>query len=300
MSSSPRTQRAVRFRPKPQFWFGVVVLVPLIAWYLVFAFIPIIRTFWISLHTYNALNPALSRFSGLHNYRLIVNDPRFLTALQNSVLYMVAKNLMAVPLALLLAFLLDRTPRRQFYMFAFFLPVLTSLLGTAVLFQYFYDPTVGLFNAILSFLGLPGQPFIRSERQALVSVAAMDAWKSFGFYTLLLLSGILNIPDSYYDAAKIDGANSFRIFLHITMPLLSRTLLLVLVIAGIDGFQVFAAPYILSGPGRSTLVLSQLIYGEGLRNLNLGYASAASFVLFFIIMIFTLIQFRVQRTDWEY
>lgn len=296
--ATPRLAR--RLPNSPQFWFGAVVLLPLLAWYIVFAFMPIVRTFLLSLQTFNALNPALSRFSGLRNYTFIFSDPRFLTALQNSFVYMLIKNAMAIPLALLLAVLLERTRHRQFYMFAFFLPTVTSILGTAVLFKYFYDPTVGLFNALLESVGLPGQPFIRSESQALASVAAMDAWKSFGFYTLLLVAGILNIPETLYDAAKIDGANGRTMFFRITMPLLSRTLLLVFVIAGIDGFQVFAAPYILAGPGRSTLVLAQLIYNEGLTNLNLGYAAAASFVLFVIILAISLLQLRLVRSDWEY
>jgi ABC-type sugar transport system permease subunit len=175
-----------------------------------------------------------------------------------------------------------------------------SLLGTAVLFKYFYDPIGGLFNTLLTFVGLPAQTFIRSEGQALLSVAAMDAWRSFGFYTLLLFAGLLDIPDIYYEAARIDGANRFRMFWYITVPLMKRTFLLVLVVAGIDGFQVFAAPYILAGPGRSTLVLSQFIYNEGLRNLNLGSASAAAVVMFVVIMGITLVQLRLISTNWEH
>jgi len=286
------------------FWFGLVVLVPIFAWYAVFALWPIVGAFWISLHRYNALNPELGRFVGLRNYLELPGDERFRAALANSFLYMLAKNLMALPVALLLAVLLEKVRRRQFYLFAYFLPVVMSLIGTVVLFIWLYDPVVGLLNGLLQAVGLPPQKFLRSESQALVSIAGMDAWKSFGFYTIVFLAGLLNIPEILYDAARVDGADGWRSFWHVTLPLLSRTLALVLVIAAIDGFQVFAAPYIMGdhrgGPGRSTLVLSMLVYLEGLANLNLGYAASVSFVLFVIVIAIAIVQLRLLRRSADY
>jgi multiple sugar transport system permease protein len=161
---------------------------------------------------------------------------------------------------------------------------------------------VGLFNRLLNAVGLPSQQFISSIDQALYSIVAMDAWRSFGFYTLLLLAALLNVPSLLYEAARIDGAGELLIFFRIALPLIQRTLLLVFVLAAIDGANVFSVPYYMTGfgPGRSTLTLAGLIYNEGLQNLNLGYASSVAIVLFVIIMVVTLIQLRLLRTNWEY
>jgi len=290
----------IPFWRKQTFWFGLAVLGPIVIWYVGLSFWPILRAFSISLQVFNALNPELTKFAGLDQYRDVFTSPRFQRALTNTWQYMLTKNALAVPVALLLALLLDRVRSRQAYLFAYFLPGVMSVVGLAVLFRWLYDPTVGPIDGVLRSIGLPAQSFIRSEAQALPSVAGMDAWRSFGFYTILFLAGLMNIPDSIHDAAKGDGAVGWRSLRYVLLPLLTPTVLLVVVIAAIDGFQVFAPVYVLEGPGRSTETLSLLIYRAGLQELNLGFAAATSFVLFAMVVTVSFIQMRLLRERWEW
>jgi multiple sugar transport system permease protein len=298
-----------RMRQWSQVRFGALVLVPVFAWFILFMFVPIVQTFWLSFRTFSPLNLDLSKFVGFSNFADVLGDPLFQQAAKNSLIYVVVKVVIIVPLATVVAVMLARTKHRQFYVIAFFVPGVMSLLASSVLFRFLYNPNLGVFDQILSFLHLPTSNFIYSPDSALGSLIAMDVWKSFGLYTLIVLAGVLQIPTSINEAAMIDGAGPFRSMWSITLPLIRRVISLILVMSTIDAIQSFSSSFALSGygptnatfgPQNSMLLLSGLIYTKGIQSLDLGYAATASLVLFIVVLLVTLIQLRITRSDVEY
>ncbi len=298
------TMKRHPIRQWSQVRFALLVLIPVLAWFVIFMLVPIGQTFWLSFQRFNPLNLDVSRWTGLDNFVDVLNDPRFQRASLNSLVYVIGKVALTIPISIGLAVLLARSRHRQFYIVAFFLPGVMSLLATAVLFRFLYNPNIGAFDQILRFLHLPTSAFIYSPDSALASLIAMDVWKTFGFYTLIALAGVLQIPPSLREAAELDGAGPFRSFWYVTLPLLRRIIALILVMTTIESLQVFSSAFVLSGstygPQDSMLVLAGLIYTKGIGSLDLGYAGAASLVLFLVTMIVTLFQLRITRSDVEY
>lgn len=165
-----------------------------------------------------------------------------------------------------------------------------------------YQPAFGLFNMVLRSLGLPPQAWLNSVSMAMPSVIAMSVWKGLGFSIVLLLSGLQGIPDTYYEAAMLDGAYGYKMLWHITLPMLRPTLVYVIVTGFIGAFQAFTEIYMMTqgGPIHATRVLGLHIYEESMKYLKMGYGSAMSFILFAIIFVFTLVQLKVTKQDWEY
>lgn len=297
----PKVRKVLR---RPQFWFGIVVLIPTFVWYGLFAFGPILRGLLLSVTSFNFLEPENSRFIGLENFKLVTQHFLFPIALKNTLLYALELWIFTFPLALLTAVCLTSINRgRGFFQFTIFIPVVVSMVAMTLLFKQILDPDTGLVNAILRSLGLPEGKFLTDEKSALPTVAAIDAWKILGSYMVLLTAGLLNIPQEMYDAAKVDGANSWETFWKITIPLLSPVLVLVITMLLIQGLQVFLSATLLprtpGGPGYATTVLSIWLYNEAFSNWRFGFASAISIVLFAIVFILTLIQMRLRAT-WEY
>ncbi|MBI2942165.1 MAG: sugar ABC transporter permease [Chloroflexi bacterium] len=291
-------RRALR---RPQFWFGLAVLAPVLAYYLVFAFLPFAGAAFMSVTRFNLLDIPKSPFVGLDNFQDLLAEPRFYLALKNSVVYAAVHMAGQLPLALFLAALLNEVRRLQkVYLFAIFTPVVSSLVAVGLLWRWLYEPGVGPINFILRSVGLPQQGFLSSPDQALYSIAAMEIWKGLGFYTVILLAGILNIPETYYEAARIDGASFWRCFWHITLPLLGHVLLLVSVLMAIGGLQVFTPMRVMPGPGASTLVVNVMIYEEGVQSLRMGFATALALVMFVIIFVITLVQLRLLKPTWSH
>ncbi|HMN31204.1 MAG TPA: sugar ABC transporter permease [Caldilineaceae bacterium] len=290
---------------KPQFWFGAFILVPLLAWYIIFGFWPIIRAFRMAVTDYQLLDPAASPFVGLKHFRMLFDYELFWISLKNTLLYAAAFYAIMLPLALLVAVALAAVKRgRNLYQALIFIPVVVSLVAISLLFKMLMDPQVGQLNAILRALGLPSSRFLSGPESALLSVVAVDVWKALGFYVIILTAGILNIPEEMYDAAKVDGAGAWPRFRHITIPLLAHTLALICVLIAMHGLQVFTQVVVMppqaGGPGRATYVMNLLVYNEAFMNLRFGFATATSFVLFLFILVITFIQFRVIRPKWSY
>ena len=291
---------------RPQFWFGLSVLVPIFVWYGVFAAWPIARAIFISLHNWSVLNPAMSQFVGFENYAELLERDLFTTALINTVKYVLALILCVTPLSLLVAALLNSVQRGQRIYLAFiFLPVVISTVAAAVMFRWFYDFNAGLFNSLIGLVGVPPQPFPNSFDQALFSVVAVDVWKSLGYYTVILLAGMLQVPQTLREAARMDGANAWHVFRYVDLPGIRNVLALVTVIVAIQGFQAFTPILVMTegvgsgGPGRSTTVLPLLIYQDGLLRFQLGNATAVAFVLFAIVMVVTVVQLWILRRSWQ-
>ncbi|HEV8635569.1 MAG TPA: sugar ABC transporter permease [Chloroflexota bacterium] len=288
---------------RPQFWFGAAVLVPTVLWYLLFAFVPILRGLWIAAADYNVLAPSASRFVGLANFEKLLVNPLLFIAIRNTLLLAVLQFAATLPLALVLATCLTNIRRgTRLYQGLIFLPVVVSLVAVSLLFRMLMDPEVGTFNQILNALGLPTSRWLSSSDTALPTVAAIDVWKNLGFYVMLLTAGMLNIPAELHDAARVDGVNEWQRFRHITLPLLGHTLALVMVLLAIGSLQVFTGPYVLTsgGPAQATYVFNLLIVEEAFANLRFGAAAAAALMQFALILVISLVQLKLIRPKWSY
>ena len=301
MSSTVTTWSSKRAKFIRQYGFVIAVLVPIMLWFVLFAFGPILYAFYASLFNMHTLDPSISRFIGLENYQSLANDRRFLGSMYNVFRFVVVKAIGNIVLSLGLALLLERLRRgRNFYLFFIFMPVVMSVVAVSILFIWLYDTRVGLLNFMITSAGLPAQSFLRSTAQALYSIVAMDLWMTYGYATVIFLAALLDIPSEYYEAAKIDGASRWQAFRYITLPLLSNALVLVLVLIVIDGVQKFTPVAVMTngGPADSTLLPSVLVYRQGLgaNNYQMGYSSAMAVVMFAVILVVTVLQLKLFRS----
>ena len=179
----------------------------------------------------------------------------------------------------------------------FYSPVITSTIAAAILFDWFYQPTYGLFNTILRALGFSGIGWVTDTSTAVMSVIIFKLWKDFGAAMLIYLAGLQDIPQELKEAAAIDGASPLKSFFRITFPLLKPAHTYLLLTNIIGGFMIFQETYMLKGPMNSTRTVVNYIYEKGFESFQMGYASAMSFVLFLIVMAITLIQYKVTKMD---
>ncbi len=289
--------------------FILSVLAPMAIIFLLFWVYPLIGGVWGSFTLWRAFNPN-QPFVGLRHYSILLDDPIFRTAFTNTFYYALMYLPTGIVVALILALGIEATGiLRGFFRMVYFIPVVTSTVATALIWQWLYQPSFGLFNQILELLGLPTQSYLKSTSQALPSIVLYALWKTVGFNMVLFLAGLTSIDATYYDAARVDGANRWQMFWRITLPLLQPTMVFVLVTGVIGTLQVFGPVFIMSsaagdalpgGPANSTMVVSVYQWLVAFRELELGYGSAMGVVLFMIILVLTLAQVRFLRTRWEY
>ncbi|MHB0859440.1 MAG: carbohydrate ABC transporter permease [Anaerolineae bacterium] len=301
----PRSRLSVRFTAllhHPQFWFGLAMLVPWFIWYAIFLYRPIIQGFWWSFLKYDLLRPSESTFVGLKNFQNVFANARFWIALKNTFTYAVLTYALRIALALFISWFLVIVRRGQkLYQFIVFLPVVVSMVAISMLFKMLMDPQFGTLNQMLRALGLPTSQWIASSDTALISIILVDVWKGLGFSVILLMTAMLNVPETLYDAAKVDGATGWRLFRYLTLPLIAHTLAMVSVLQVIGGLQVYVSVAVLGpGPGTSTLVINQMIVTEAFQQWRFGFATATSLVMFAIILVLTVLQLRVFQPKWEY
>lgn len=232
---------------------------------------------------------------GFENYTRILSDPDILNTVVNTFLYMALFTPAAVGFALLIALVLvaRTTPLRGLFRTALFLPFVVSLAVAAFAWSYLLDPLVGLLSYWLSLVGIHLGDVLNSPTLAMPTVVLVAVWKNFGFYMVIFIAGLNDIPRDLYEAARVDGAGSFARFRHITVPMLSNTLAFVLIFAMIAALQAFDQIYVMTGGGpyghTQTVVME--IYTAGFRRLELGFASALSYLLLVATLILSLIQF---------
>jgi multiple sugar transport system permease protein len=289
--------------------FILTILVPMAAVFLLFWVYPLIAGIWGSFTLWRAFNPE-QPFAGLRHYQALMDDPIFLTAFKNTFYYALLYLPAGIVLSLILALAIEATGiLRGAFRMIYFLPVVTSTIATALIWAWLYQPSLGLFNQILELLHLPSQSFLKSSSQALPSIVLYALWKNLGFNMVLFIAGLTSIDPTFYDAAKVDGANRWQMFWRITLPLLQPTMVFVLVTGVINTLQVFGPVYIMSsgegdslpgGPANSTMVVSVYQWLLAFRELELGYGSAMGVVIFIIILLLTVAQMRFLRTRWEY
>ncbi|MWV42173.1 ABC transporter permease subunit [Paenibacillus sp. HJL G12] len=277
---------------------GTMFILPAFVLFAVFIFIPLIYGFVMSFTDYGGFNMK-SNFIGFDNYSKLFHDDYFLISLKNNFIY----TLLFVPLTMLLALLAaialnNVLHLRKYLRMAFYFPQITSMVSIAIVWGLLLNPISGPINQMLKAIGISNPPeWLMSSSWALLAIVLVAVWKSFGYYMIILLAGIQGIPTHLYESAKLDGASKFQQFLYITLPSLSPTLFMVLILTIINSFQVFDLVSVMTngGPGRSTNVLVFRIYQEAFMNYRMGYAAAMSTVLFLIIMIISLIQFKLEK-----
>jgi multiple sugar transport system permease protein len=279
---------------------GISFILPNFLGFALLTLVPVVAAFGLAFMEWDSYNPA--EWVGLDNFQKMFGSDTFWIALRNTLYY----GLGHVPLTLLcslgLALVLNRKLRGvRFFRTAAFFPYVTSMVAVAVVWNMLFNPTMGPVNQFLVHLGISNPPgWTSSSDWAMPAVIITSVWRDMGYYMILFLAGLQTIPVEYYEAARVDGANAWQRFWHITLPTLRPTTFLVLILLTVGSFKVFDLIVVMTdgGPGRATLVLSQLIYREGIAQGDFGYASAISLVLFVIVLIVTVLQFRLgERKD---
>ena len=293
-----KQQPATRFSKllyKDGTW-AFIMLLPNLIGFFMFILIPVLATFMISFMDYDIVSPM--KFVGLQNYIEMFRDPIVHQTLGNTLVYTVITVPVGMVFALILAVVLDQKVfGRRFYRAVYFLPSITSMVAIAVVWQWIYNPEFGLLNYILSLFGLKGPSWLSSSSTSLLSIAIVGIWKSIGYNMLLFLAGLQGISETYYEAAKLDGANPLQEFFYITLPLLSPTTFFIFIMSIIGSFQVFDSVILMTngGPGRSSSVLVQYLYENAFKYFRMGYACAVAYLLFFVVLIVTAINLRVEK-----
>lgn len=279
------------------FWAGIF-LAPNLLGFLAFIFLPVLASFGLSFVRWDLLSAP--QWIGPGNYQQLLTDQIFWKVLWNTIYYTIGTVPAGIIIALLLAFALNQKLKLvKLFRATYFLPVISSTVAAAMVWQWLYNPEFGLLNFILSLVGIRGPNWLSSTVWAMPAVMIASIWKGLGFNMLLFLAGLQGIPDNYYEAAEIDGANGWTKFYHVTLPLLSPTTFFVVVMSIINSFQVFDQVYIMTqgGPARSTSVLVHYLYQNAFQYFKMGYASAIAYILFFLVFIITVIQLK-QSQNW--
>lgn len=291
---SPLNSHA-RWRQTKKFLLALAYLSPSLLIFIAFVFIPLVRSFILSLQLTDPIGRPVA-FAGLTQYQRLLNNPQFLNSLQRTLLFV----LYTVPATLVLAMGLAllgnlRLRRISIYRMVFSMTIAVSAATASLIFMYLFHPALGWFNYLLNLVGLPDVPWLTDVRFALPSVALVTVWLQLGLNTVILLAGMQGIPEELYESAMIDGATGPAKFRHITLPLLSPTIFFLIVVDLLAAFQTFTQFHVLTkgGPINSTNVLVFSIYREFYFNGQYAYAAAQSMVLFLIMLVVTIIQFGV-------
>ncbi len=276
---------------------GYLFVLPDLIGLLIFVAGPMIMALVISLTDWKLVGEP--QFVGLHNYEIIFKDPKFGASLGRTILYTVSFVPLVYCLSLGMAVLLTRRSRsNNFFRTVYFMPVAMSLVVAGVIWRFMFDPGNGLINELLGAVGLPPSQWTGSVQTAMISVIIVSVWKSAGYFMIILLAGIQDIPTDYTEAAEIDGANRRQIFWHIILPLLKPTSFFVLVILTINALQAFDQIYVMTrgGPAYATYTLLMYTYEKAFREWNFGYAAAMAVALFAMVFVLTLVQVRYFRS----
>lgn len=264
--------------------------------------IPLCYAVWLSLTNFHLLRGG--RFIGFGNYEKLLHDEVFIVAIKNTIYYTALFGFCVVIFGLLLALIGIKLKGivRTLYRSLCFVPAVISMVAAAYIWRNIYGVQYGFLNQILKMLGFGKVNWLGDPDLVLNSIVLLSVWKGVGFVMIILMAGLFEIPNVYYEAAQIDGAGSWRKFVHITLPLLRPTFLYVVVTQIIGAFQVFTQTYVLTdgGPGLASTTVVLEIYQRGFRFFRMGEASAMSFILFGVILFVVLLQFKLFRSELAY
>ncbi len=268
----------------------------------IFFFLPVAASFLLSVTDFDIYavgDLANARFVGLRNYAELAGNPLFWTAVRNTFYFALVGGPITVAVALAAALLVNAKVVRFKGVFRtiYFVPFVTTLVAVAIVWRYLYNPQYGLLNYVLGLVGIDPVNWLGDPTWAMPAIILLAVWKNFGYHMLIFIAGLQAIPGELYEAAELDGAGATRRFWHVTLPMLAPTFFFVGVVTMIGYFQLFAEPYVMTmgGPLRSTTSLVLLMYEEGFRWWRMGVAAAIAFVLFVLILAWTLVQLWMER-----
>lgn len=280
---------------------GLLLSAPFIVLFLVFTAWPVIQSLYMSftdMTRNDVLTPFAVNLVGFDNYAKVLADPVFQKAALNTTIFVVVGVPLTILLGLLVAVALDKgiTKARGFFRLGFYTPVITSIVAVAVVWRFLLQPDFGIFNQALAAVGIQGPNWLGDERTALLSLIMMAIWRNFGNAMIILLAGLQAVSWELHEAAALDGASTWQRFLHVTLPALRPALLFVLVTTTIGYLQFFEEPFVMTqgGPLNATLSASMFTFqqfGFG----KWGYAGAMAYITFAVILIVTIVQFRLTR-----
>ena len=269
-----------------------ILVLPALTGTLIFIVIPVFFSFYLSFCRWDLLSDI--KFIGLKNYIELLSSPAFGLIIKNTFVFAVSTAVIAIIIPLVLAAVLNNKIRgTEFFKTAYFLPFITPMIVIAIAWEWIFDPNNGLLNYILK----ANINWLYDTKTAMLALIIVSAWKLIGYNMVIFLSGFSSVNPNLYEASKIDGANEIQTFFKITLPLLSPTIFFVLVITTISSFQVFDLIYLMTqgGPMNSTNVLVYWIYKNAFEFFNIGEASAGAYILFLIILLLTIVQWKTRK-----
>ena len=277
---------------------GYLFLLPALLVFLLFIGAPMVITIVLSFFDYNMLQG--SEWINFDNYIEFFKNPTSWQIIWNTFKLTLILVALHIVIALLLAFVIykeKRGPVKYVYRTAVYLPSILTTASVAIAWYYMFNYDFGVFNWLLSQLGISGVKWLTSSSGVIVAICLFSLWKFVGTPFLYYLIGLQGIPDGYYEAAQIDGANKIQTFFHITLPMLTPTLFFVITITTINTFQIFDEPYIITngGPGNASRTLALHVYEKAFKAYEMGYASSVSVVLFIIVLVITIILYSTQN-----
>ena len=287
-----RPRRGLRYRRLLQLW-GMAFVLPTILFFAVFKYGPMVAAFELSFTSYDMVSTP--QFVGLENFTSLAADPVFRESLVNTLIYIAGSTVLITLVGLGLALAINTgLPGARYCMTAMFLTNLMPIVAVCLVWRFLLHP-YGLVNQLLQVVGIERVDWVTDSATAMPAIILVTVWRFAPYFMVVFLAGLLAIPNDYYEAAQLDGANALRRFRHVTLPLLAPIIFFVVVVAALLSSRIFLMPYVITGggPGNATRVLSMLIYDSGFSYMKMGRAAAISLVLFAIMLFFTMLQMRL-------
>ncbi|MHB1132119.1 MAG: carbohydrate ABC transporter permease [Chloroflexota bacterium] len=282
--------------------YGMLFVLPTFIFFCIFIVWPVAYSFYLGFFDWSPLDPAPVPV-GLANYQELLNNPTFIKTVINTFVFTAGVLVVTLIGAVALAMALNQGLRGTgFFRGIYYSPVVTSLVATGVIWLWILDPQFGIVNQVLRAVGLPAPGWAADANWAMPTVILTFAWREIGYFTVIYLAGLQGVPEELKEAARIDGCGPWKVFRHVTIPLLMPTTLFVMVLSVIRATQnSFGVVYVMTagGPVNATNVIVLYLYQQAFQFFRLGYASAVAYVLFAVIFIFTMVQFRLvgKRTE---
>lgn len=281
-------------RSRNALW-GYFFIAPQLLGLLAFSLIPLLFAFVLSFMKWDGFGE--QSFIGFANFSSQFHNPDFWKALVNTVYYTILVIPGSILISLLLALALNKVKGKEIYRLIYFMPVVTSSVSIGVIWMWILNGDFGILNQLLSYIGIEGPKWLTNTKWVMPSIAMLSIWWGLGHNMVIFLAGLQGISQSYYEAAEIDGASKWQKFWHITLPLLSPTTFFITIMAIISSFQVFDQAFVMTngGPAKASYTLVYHIYDQAFIDFQMGESAAAAMILFAIILVFTLIQFKFSQ-----
>jgi multiple sugar transport system permease protein len=277
-------------------FYGYLFVSPMVIGFLLVMLFPLVYSIYMSLTDWQLLGDP--NFIGSENYQRLVNDPDFWVVLKNTLIFAAGLVPINILMALLLALLLQKNlPGIGFFRTAIFIPVMTSIVVWSIIWKYMFGTEEGFINQILAVIGIDGPAWLYDPDLAMGAVIVVSALKNVGLNMVLFLAALQQVDKNLYEASYLDGANRLKQFTNVTLPMITPTVFLTLILTVIGSMKVFGQIYVMTngGPGNTTKVLVYYIWENAFKLFDFGYASAIALVLFVIILFFTIIQWSARK-----